>query len=441
MENHQVERKNFPFRFTIPALAAGLFSALFIPRPTPAVPMFARRYNLKCYACHTIPPVLNENGYMFKRLGYHLPPALEKDKPAPGISELVEKEPEWRLTNNAALAVVDGSFSAERTTTEGQAPSSTSTFQIGSWNAYFGGWVPNTNFFYYAEYDIVTGGSSDNTLVNANFGYAAGTAKSSWYAGVGRTHLEVGEGTRAAAVYSLLPSSPLLFENLGPTNFVFDHSPVGVELGYTWASPRYRNVLAATLKVTNGLNADGSEITGPSDRNSKDIWFDADWWFAPESGVTFLDYYGHKDQIQNSGQPNQFTFSPTIRRQGIFANYMFRPNKVDLLGGYMHGRDDWLFALGGPHESYLSDGYFFEANYYIRRGLAVAGRYDGLHQKITGGAGPTFIHAWSIGAEAAFTSSGNIVGRVAYGYTAGRDPLSALRSTDKLFQADIALGF
>ena len=76
MENHQVERKNFPFRFTIPALAAGLFSALFIPRPTPAVPMFARRYNLKCYACHTIPPVLNENGYMFKRLGYHLPPAL-----------------------------------------------------------------------------------------------------------------------------------------------------------------------------------------------------------------------------------------------------------------------------------------------------------------------------------------------------------------------------
>ena len=441
MENHRRERARFALNLLIPALATGLFLVLFMPQPTPAVPMFARRYNLKCYACHTIPPVLNENGYLFVRLGYHLPPALVKDHAAPKISELVKAEPEWRLTNNAALAVVDGSFSAERTTAQGQAPSSTSAFQVGSWNAYFAGWIPNTNFFYYSEYDIVTGGSSDNTLMNANFGYAGGTARSSWYADVGRMHLQVAEGTRAAQVYSLLRSSPLLFENMGPTNFVFDQSPVGAQIGYTWASSKYKNVLAATLMVTNGDNADGSEILGPSDRNSKDIWFDADWWYAPESGVTFLDYYGRKDQVQNEGQPNQFSFAPIIRRQGIFANYMFRPIKVDVLGGYMHGRDDWRFSLAGPPESYLSDGYFCEADYYIRRGLAVVGRYDGLHQKITGGSGPTFIHDWTVGAEKAFTPSGNIVGRIAYGYTAGRDQLSAVHSSDKLFQADIAFNF
>lgn len=441
MENYEKGRKKFSLTLFIPPLAAGLFLVVFIPRPTSAVPMFARRYNLKCYACHTIPPVLNENGYLFVRLGYHLPPALVADHAAPKISELVKAEPEWRLTNNAALAVVDGSFSAERTTAHGQAPSSTSAFQVGSWNAYFAGWIPNTNFFYYSEYDIVTGGSSDNTLMNANFGYAGGTARSSWYADVGRMHLQVAEGTRAAQVYSLLPSSPLLFENMGPTNFVFDQSPVGAQIGYTWASPKYKNVLAATLMATNGDNADGSEILGPSDRNSKDIWFDADWWYAPESGVTFLDYYGRKDQVQNLGQPDQFSFTPIIRRQGIFANYMFRPIKVDVLGGYMHGRDDWRFSLAGPPESYLSDGYFCEVNYYIRRGLAVVGRYDGLHQKITGGSGPTFIHDWTVGAEKAFTPSGNIVGRVAYGYTSGRDPLSGLRSTDKLFQGDIAFNF
>lgn len=441
MQNDQATWKRLSRALLFPALTAGLILAVLLPNRSSAVPMFARRYNLKCYACHTIPPVLNENGYMFKRLGYHLPPALEKDKPAPRISSLVKNEPEWKLTNNAALAVVDGSFTAERTTAEGSTPSSTSAFQVGAWNAYFGGWVPNTNFFYYAEYDIVTGGESDNTMANANFGYAGGTAKNSWYVDVGRRHLQVAEGTRAASVYSLLPSSALVFENMGPTNFVFDQSPVGAEIGYTWASPKYKNILAATLKVTNGDNADGSEILGPSNRNSKDIWFDADWWYAPESGVTFLDYYGRKDQVQNAGLSNEFTFSPIIRRQGVFANYMFRPLKIDVLGGYMHGRDDWQSVVGGPSGSYLSNGYFCEVNYYIRRGLAIAGRYDGLHQEVTGGVGRTFIHDWTIGAEKAFTPSGNIVGRVAYGYTAGRDPLSAEHGTDKLFQGDIAFNF
>ena len=442
MENQDADWKKLLSRLSIPALVVGLLLVLFTPRPTSAVPMFARRYNLKCYACHTIPPMLNENGYMFERLGFHLPPALQPDHAPVKISELVKAEPKWRLSNNASLAVVDGSYSAERTRTEGSAPSSTSAFQIGSWNAYFGGWIPNTNFFYYAEDDIVTGGSSDNTLMNAIFGYAGGTARSSWYAEAGRMHLQVAQGTRAAEVYSLLPTSPLLFENMGPTNFVFDQSPVGAQVGYTWASPKYKNVLAATLMVTNGDNADGSEILGPSDRNSKDVWFDADWWYAPESGVTFLDYYGRKDQIQNPGLSNQFTFTPVIRRQGIFANYrLFHPINLDILGGYMHGRDNWLFTLGGSPEHYLSDGYFCEADYYIRRGLALVGRYDGLHQELTGGSGRTFIHDWTVGAEKAFTPSGNIVGRVAYGYTSGRDPFSALSSTDELFQADLAFNF
>jgi hypothetical protein len=110
-----------------------------------------------------------------------------------------------------------------------------------------------------------------------------------------------------------------MFENLGPTNFVLDQSPVGLAAGYTWASDSYRHVLATTFKVTNGDNADGSEILAFSAKNSKDIWFDADWWFAPESGVTFLDYYGTKDQLQNAGLANQFTYRPAIRRQGILA--------------------------------------------------------------------------------------------------------------------------
>jgi hypothetical protein len=97
-------------------------------------------------------------------------------------------------------------------------------------------------------------------------------------------------------VYSLLLSPPLLFENASPTNFVVDQSPVGVSAGYTWISDSYRRVFAASAKITNGDSADGSEILTSSNRNSKDAWVDLDFWYAPESGITFIDYYGKKDQ-------------------------------------------------------------------------------------------------------------------------------------------------
>jgi hypothetical protein len=113
---------------------------------------------------------------MFKRFGYHLPPALEAGKAAPSISDLVKKEPNWTLTNNVAPAVTDFSYSAERTTQPGTStsPVSTSSFQVASWNMYMGGRLPDTNFFYYSEFDIVTGGSVNPDLSNAYFGYSGG---------------------------------------------------------------------------------------------------------------------------------------------------------------------------------------------------------------------------------------------------------------------------
>lgn len=438
-----MSKRNFalgPWIFSVSIVA--VCSCLLLPKKTQAVPQFARRYNLRCAACHTIVPVLNEQGYLFRRLGYHLPPALERGQPAPKISDLVKKEPDWSITNNVAPAVTDFSYSAERTTQEGAEPASTSAFQVASWNAYFGGWIPDTNVFYYAEFDIVSGGSTNPDLSNAYFGYTGGSARSSWYAAAGREHLQVGEGTRATQVYSLLPNSPLLLENSSPTNFVVDQSPVGIDLGYTWASSNYRNVLAATVKVTNGDNADGSEILGPSTRNSKDVWLDLDWWYAPESGVTFLDYYGHKDQKQTDALGNQFTFHPTIRRQGIFGNYMWN-YKVDLLAGYLHSRDDWQFAKGGPFGNFMGNDYFVALDYYVVPGLAVSGRFDRLNQQITGlgGVGLQNTHDWTIGINKTFTWEGNIIGRIAYSSMAGSDPVSAIRTTDKLFQADIAFSF
>ena len=211
-------------------LFAGICSVLVLPRKSEALPQFARRYNLKCTACHTIVPVLNEQGELFQRLGYHLPPALLPGEVPKKLSALPEGA-DWSLTNNVAVAVADFGYSAERTTQEGAAPSSTSALQVNSWNNYFAGWLPDTNFFYHAELDIVTGGTTNPDLSNACIGYAGGTVRNSWYIVGGREHLQVAQGTRASQIYSLLPNSPLLFENPSPTNFVLDQSPVGINVG------------------------------------------------------------------------------------------------------------------------------------------------------------------------------------------------------------------
>lgn len=109
----------------ISLIAAAWLLLILLPRQASALPQFARRYNLKCSACHTIVPVLNEQGELFQRLGYHLPPALQ---PSHAVSKLsaVPEGANWTLTNNASFAVTDFSYSAERTTQEGQTPSSTS---------------------------------------------------------------------------------------------------------------------------------------------------------------------------------------------------------------------------------------------------------------------------------------------------------------------------
>jgi hypothetical protein len=407
-----------------------------------AIPQFARRYNIKCSACHTIAPALNEQGSIFKRLGFHLPPALEAGKKAPTISDLVKKEPAWSLANNAALAVADFSYSNERTTQEGQSPSTTSSFQVGAWNVYFAGWIPDTNAFYFSEFDIVAGGTTVSNMAQAYVGYAGGNARSSWYVTAGRGHLQMTEGPRGAQVYSLLPNSPLPFEISSPTNFMVDQSPVGLALGYTWASSAYRQVLAATVKVTNGDNADGTEILGPSSRNSKDVWADVDFWFAPESGISAMLYRGRKDQTQTDPTGAQFTYAPYIRREGVFANYKVL-SKVDLIGGYVHSNDDWEGSATGPLTSFVANDTFAAVDYYVRQGIAISGRYDLLHQTITGsgGMGRQSFHDWTAGLSVALTPSGNVVGRAAYSNKSGNDPMSATKSTDRLVEADVAVSF
>lgn len=199
-------------------------------------------------------------------------------------------------------------------------------------------------------------------------------------------------------------------------------------------------MLAISAKVTNGVNADGSEALGLTSRQSRDVWVDADWWYAPESGVTVLDYYGTKDQTQNAGLDNEFTYRAKVRRQGVFANYMVR-YKVDILGGYLRTRDDWQDPNGGPSGLFTGNDFFGEVDCYPIRGLAVSARYDRLNQRVADGPGQTSTYDWTGAVNKALTPSGNVVARIGYSYLAGRDPIQAVRTTNRLVMADVMFNF
>lgn len=426
-----LSQKSFPRPAAAAALAA-LGILLSSSQPAQAVPAFARKFKVKCYNCHTIPPALNKTGYMFKRLGYRLPPDdMDGTKPWPKIGDL-DKIP-FSVTNSLAI-ITQGSFTVDKNYTAGT-PASSSSFNLDEAALFAIGTVPDTNFSYDVQYELYQGGQSD--LEQANFTYTGGRANSSYFAKAGEMHMQEGEGTRAAMFYNLFPEPALTLINVDPINFSLDQHPVGVDVGYTWASNYFKQILAISGKVTNGLNADGSEILFNSTKNSKDAWLDADYWFGPDGGLTFMTYYGTKDQVQNAGAPDQFTYRPTIHRYGVFGNYLFF-DKLDILGGYLRARDDWQSELGGATGNFISNGFRGEVDYYLQTGWAVMARYDRLNQSITGSPmAPT--EAWGIGSERALTPLGNVVLRATYNHQRVVDPVAGSTFVDRLFMLDIRL--
>ncbi|MBI3667639.1 MAG: hypothetical protein HY236_15660 [Acidobacteria bacterium] len=424
------ERKSWtPFVF--PVLAAFVL-CLLDPQPLKAIPAFARKYDVKCYTCHIIPPALNKTGYMFRRLGYRMPPdEMDGTKPAPKISEL-DKDVKWSITNSLAL-VGQGSFTVEKT--RGEDTSSTSSFNFDKALLFAGGAVPETNFSYFVEFAFAEDGEA--SLHQASFGYTAGRANSSFFGKAGQMLLQEGEGTRAVMMFNLFdePSSVLL--NSSPINFSLDQGPVGVDVGYTYATPFFKQILGLSAKVTNGVDESGEAILFDSKKNSKDFWFDADYWFGPDGGISFVSYYGRKNQIQNAGTPDEFNFYPTIRRNGVFGNYLFF-DKLDVQGGYLRSDDDWRASVDQTKGKFKSNAFRAEVDYYLQRGFAVMARYDRINQKIDNG-DKTHIEDWGVGIQRALTPLGNVIVRAAYTHESVADPVTNAVQKGKLLKVDLRL--
>jgi hypothetical protein len=105
---------------------------VLMPQPGNAIPAFARKYGVKCYTCHTVPPALNKNGYMFKRLGYRMPPdEMDGSKPAPKIDRL-DKDIKFRYHALVAL-ILQASFTDDKTVADaGNTTSASPSTSCGS---------------------------------------------------------------------------------------------------------------------------------------------------------------------------------------------------------------------------------------------------------------------------------------------------------------------
>lgn len=432
-----------------------LLFLLMAPQPGRAIPAFARKLNLKCYNCHTIPPALNKTGYMFKRLGYRMPPDnMDGSKPAPIVRTLDNNIP-FRITNVLAL-ITQSSFTNDKTisdvgNTTSASPvsmctggvngslqhSSCSSFNLDEAALFLASSVPDTGFSYFGHYELYQGGAND---LEQGFGvYSVGRANHSFFVKGGKIHMQEGEGTRAAMFYNLFSDPSYTLVNGDPLGFSLDQGPVGVDVGYTWASNYFEKIFGISAKVTNGLNADGSEILDSSTKNSKDVWADADYWFGEDSGVTLMMYRGSKDQVQNAGAPDEFTYRPAIWREGVFGNH-FMFDKLDLLGGYIHSEDEWQWSQGTGFNHYLANTARGEVDYYLRTGTALMARMDYGKARITPQPNMT-ERAWGVGAEHALTALGNVVARLSYNQEHDGDPLALTGTTDKNLRLDVRVMF
>lgn len=350
------------------AVAAALL--VFAPSPK-AIPAFARKYNVKCYTCHTVFPRLTKLGYEFKRLGYRMPPDVEEGKPPKEVSSLDEAIP-WKLTNAAAV-YVRTSASQEKTTATGSPSTSTSSFNLDQVSILLGGPIPESGFSYFGEFVAYQDGGT-STLERAKFDWTGGTVRHSYFVGLGKSHLV--EGYSGSDLYGLTDDdSPVFFGSGSPNGIYLAQSTGMAEGGYTFMSPDYKYVIGLTAKVANGLDADGNGIGNASQYNHKDVMFDADFLIGENGSVSMVYYNGKKDTVQNAGSPQEFTYVPRATRWGIMGHYKFLDH-VDVLGGYMGGREDWQNVSTSPVNTFNTKGYYGEVDYYIRQGLAVFGRYD-----------------------------------------------------------------
>lgn len=401
-----------PIKLSLSAVLGLVFLliTLIIPKDGMAIPPFARQYNVKCSTCHTIFPRLNKTGYLFKRLGYRMPPDVEEGKAFPEVNTLMPAHDSTmdRLGFITSASVTSskhegpeiGEGEEEEGTmlrdVEGEGTGSHTSINLDEVELVAAGPVENSHFSYFMEYVLYEEGESE--LERGFALYTTGRTNSSFFLGIGKEHLQ--SGFRASDPHGLVEDDkPLGFSASSRNGFSLKGHPELFMVGYTHASLYYKYVFGITAKV---MNSDGES-------NRKNFWIQADFLFGPDGGISAMVYDGRKSDETGMHEALK------VRRYGLFGNYLFF-DQLDILGGYLKGTEDW-FGDEGIRRDDDTRSVFGEIDYYFQTGFAALARYDKVKEKLSGsGMEPLETTGYLVGFVKTLTDRQNAKLSLTYGY-------------------------
>lgn len=355
-----------------------------------AMPNFARKYGAPCVMCHTQVPKLNRTGYEFRLAGYRMP------------DEIGKKDEKFNLGDffAARIQAQEEVKSSTTANTGASASSNQLTFfeatlypLTGSWGGNFGSLV---------ELSMAPGEGFE--VENAFVRGVWGDAKTGWFTGrIGIMHPQEGLGASDRPLGNNRPLFQKQPANPGSPFYLWNVDEMAAEAGYYW--PKTGTNLSA--RISNGViwKTDSSgKITDHADpaqggaltkdaaapgSNTKNWQIVLNQYLNQDSGFTLYYYKGQIPWPDTSANAGPYTID-TYSRLAAYANWFALPRKLNLLAGWMSGKD----SLGDPNINTAaaltgtastqnstkvgnSSGYFLEADYHVIDGkLAFGARYD-----------------------------------------------------------------
>ena len=367
----------------VPGLLAAVV-AIMICRPGYGIPAFARKYGLRCSACHEAWPKLNNFGQVFKDNGYQL--GNDRDAPMyqdPGYWPVtVRMTPQWHTESTNRMAVDQVPGDATSGLTESKVV--TSGFDLSGMDLWFAGTLWN-NIAFQVLPSFDSSGSFHFESAWVRFGNLLG---SKWLnVKVGKFELDtpVSEKRFLALtqnggfyqLYHYIPTSDInSFTGIGDNQ-------LGVELmGHSGNS--YTRYAASVLSSNSG-------VPGLPTNRSYDFYGNFNQAFPTAVGLQRVGGYVYRGQspsyYQTAGGtiiPGTGTGNRPFYRTGAYGIWYLRDFDVSTV--YMHGQDNVFLGTGTPYnqpstlptgaQSPTWNGGFIEAHYTVTPQFIGIGRYE-----------------------------------------------------------------
>jgi len=313
-----------------------------------AIPAFARKYGLRCSACHVAWPVLNDFGWRFKDNGYQL--MNDRDAPIwqnPSYWPVTFRmTPNWHRESQNQVAVDQGNGTAQVT-------------QHGFDNS---------------GLDILTGGTLEKNLSFLLVPSADETGafhfESVWtrfdnlfhspWVNIKMGKFELDNFLSEKRVISLSANGGAFqlyhFVPVGDSNFA---GQIGDnQLGLEWLghSANDRTRVSATLFSSSDGNPDLLNANSYSGYFTASQAFDLGGLGLQRVGAYYMVGEAPTYSLTDGGipVPGSSLGNKSFNREGVFGDFYF--SKFDVAFYYQHGSDDKYFGTATPGDQTLPDG-------------------------------------------------------------------------------------